>query len=208
MSLRQSQLSGYSSVKRAFDIIASLFGLFVLVIPLAVSALAVRISSPGRVIFRQKRIGLGGKEFTIYKFRTMTEEHIDEAGIFEPGNQRRITKVGKILRSTKLDEFPQLWNVVKGDMSLVGPRPEVRKWVDAYPDRWQRIHKLRPGITDLASIAFRNEEELLAKSDDPENKYLQEILPKKLDMYDEYLNTRSFWGDILIILKTIQRVFT
>lgn len=190
-------------MKRAFDIFASLSGLLVLAVPLCIAALAVKMTSPGKAIFCQERIGRNGKPFTIYKLRTMRIRPVYDNGGFEPGDRSRVTPVGKFLRATKLDEFPQLWNVLKGDMSLVGPRPEVEKWVIAYPDRWQKILKVRPGITDPASITFRNEEALLAGADDPERIYFQDVLPKKLDMYERYLENQSFWGDICLIFKTI-----
>ena len=116
--------------------------------------------------------------------------------------------MGAFLRKTKLDELPQLWNVLKGDMSIVGPRPEVRKWVDAYPDRWAKVLTVKPGITDPASIYYHNEEELLAQADDPEAYYRDHILPHKLDLYEEYVKTRSFYGDICLIIKTILTVFS
>lgn len=122
---------------------------------------------------------------------------------FDAGDKSRITKSGFFLRKTKLDELPQLWNVLIGDMSLVGPRPEVRKWVDVYPERWTKVLTVKPGITDPASIYYRNEEELLAKAADPEAYYRDHILPHKLDLYEEYVMTRSFCGDIYLILKTI-----
>lgn len=122
---------------------------------------------------------------------------------FEPGNTTRVTKTGKYLRKTKLDELPQLYNVLKGDLSLVGPRPEVRRWVDVYPERWAKIHSIRPGITDNASILFRNEEEILSESADPEQTYMEIILPTKLDLYENYLKNHSFFGDIKLILKTV-----
>ncbi len=125
------------------------------------------------------------------------------SGTFEAGDKSRITKTGAFLRKTKLDELPQLWNVLIGDMSLVGPRPEVRKWVDSYPERWAKVLTVKPGITDPASIYYRNEEELLAKADDPEACYRDHILPHKLDLYEEYVRTRSFCGDIYLIVKTI-----
>ena len=108
-----------------------------------------------------------------------------------------------LFRSTKLDELPQLWNVLRGDMSLVGPRPEVQKWVDVYPERWSRVLSLRPGITDNASLEFRNEEELLAASSNPEKTYSDEVLPRKLDLYEDYVQNHSLAGDIRIIFRTI-----
>lgn len=122
---------------------------------------------------------------------------------FEPGNTTRVTKIGKYLRKTKLDELPQLFNVLKGDLSLVGPRPEVKRWVDIYPERWAKIHSIRPGITDNASILFRNEEEILSGSADPEKTYREMILPIKLDLYENYLKNHSIFGDIKLIFKTV-----
>ncbi len=142
----------------------------------------------------------------LFKFRTMTVRKGTEQGSFDAGSAARVTRVGAFLRKTKLDELPQLWNVLKGDMSLVGPRPEVRKWVEAYPERWARVLTVRPGITDPASIEFRNEEDILAASPDPERTYREVILPRKLDLYEEYVRTRSFWGDVGILLKTVWAV--
>ena len=122
------------------------------------------------------------------------------------GNISRITPAGKFLRKTKLDELPQLFNVLTGDMSLVGPRPEDERWVEAYPDKWKRIHTVRPGITDRASVEFHNEEEILSESPDPENSYLNEILPRKLELCVRYADNHSFTGDIRIIILTIKTV--
>jgi len=154
------------------------------------------------IFFRQARVGINGTDFILYKFRTMRVERGAASGTFDAGDSSRITKIGAFLRKTKLDELPQLWNVFKGDMSLVGPRPEVRKWVDAYPQRWAKVLTVKPGITDPASIYYRNEEELLARSDDPVACYRDQILPHKLDFYEEYVRTRTFWGDISLIVKT------
>jgi lipopolysaccharide/colanic/teichoic acid biosynthesis glycosyltransferase len=129
-----------------------------------------------------------------------------EKGSFDAGSTTRVTRIGKILRKTKLDELPQLWNVLKGDMSLVGPRPEVRKWVEVYSERWCFVHQVRPGITDPASIKFRNEEEILSKSDNPEKTYKDEILPLKLSLYEQYVQDRTFLGDIKLIFQTLWTV--
>lgn len=126
-----------------------------------------------------------------------------EQGWFDAGSVARVTRFGRFLRKTKLDELPQLWNVLKGDMSLIGPRPEVRKWVEADPERWARVLAIRPGITDPASIEFRNEEEILASSQDPELMYRKVVLPRKLDYYEEYSAKQTFFGDVFIFLKTI-----
>lgn len=201
--MAQKQSGWRSRPKRALDLVCALIGLLVLSPVLLLIAIAVRASDGGRVLFRQTRVGTHGGDFTLLKFRTMRQMVAAEKGAFDAGNVSRVTPLGRLLRRTKLDELPQLWNVLRGDMSLVGPRPEVRKWVDAYPERWAFVHTVRPGITDPASIAYRNEEETLAASPDPERCYREEILPRKLDLYEEYVRTRTFWGDLGIILKTL-----
>jgi len=158
------------------------------------------------VLFRQMRVGVNGSGFLLNKFRTMRVVLGAASGAFDAGDTSRITKIGAFLRKTKLDELPQLWNVFIGDMSFVGPRPEVRKWVDAYPERWAKVLTVKPGITDPASIYYRNEEELLAQANDPVACYRDQILPHKLDLYEEYVRTRTFWGDIFLIFKTIMLV--
>jgi lipopolysaccharide/colanic/teichoic acid biosynthesis glycosyltransferase len=193
-------------MKRILDIVGALTGGVLLSPLLAVVWMAVVLESGRPGLFRQRRMGRRGSEFTLYKFRTMTVQRGTERGSFDAGSSARVTRVGKLLRKTKLDEFPQLWNVLVGDMSLVGPRPEVRKWVEAYPDRWAKVLAVRPGITDPASIEFRNEEELLAAAPNPETYYRKVILPRKLDLYEEYVETRSFWGDVGILLKTVWAV--
>jgi lipopolysaccharide/colanic/teichoic acid biosynthesis glycosyltransferase len=124
-------------------------------------------------------------------------------GEFSAGDKSRITKTGKVLRKIKIDEFPQFINVLKGEMSIVGPRPEVKKWTEVYPEKWAIVHTVKPGITDNASIEFRNEEELLAASDDPEKTYRDVILPRKLELYIDYVNKNSLYGDIKIIFQTV-----
>lgn len=161
---------------------------------------------PGPVLFCQQRIGHGGKVFRFNKFRSMRVLKEASSGSFDAGNYSRITPFGRFLRKTKLDELPQLINVLKGEMSFVGPRPEVKQWTEVYPEKWKIVHSVKPGITDNASIEFRNEEELLAKSNDPIKTYKEVILPRKLDLYIEYVNTHTFTGDIKIILKTIKAV--
>jgi lipopolysaccharide/colanic/teichoic acid biosynthesis glycosyltransferase len=193
-------------MKRILDIAGAFVGVVLISPLLAVVWLAVVLESGLPGLFRQRRMARGGSEFTLYKFRTMTVQRGTERGSFDAGSSARVTRVGKLLRKTKLDELPQLWNVLVGDMSLVGPRPEVRKWVEAYPDRWAKVLAVRPGITDPASIEFRNEEELLAAAPDPETYYREVILPRKLDLYEEYVETRSFWGDVGILLKTVWAV--
>jgi len=193
-------------MKRSFDVVLAIIG-FALVSPLLLIFSGLLLLSDGfPLFFRQQRLGLHGKAFLLYKFRTMTISNCGTEGSFDAGNKDRITRLGKFLRKTKIDELPQLWNVLTGDMSLVGPRPEVRKWVDAYPERWANVLAVRPGITDPASIYYRNEEELLTKADDPEAFYRNHVLPHKLDLYEEYLRSRTFWGDISLIFKTMLSV--
>ena len=191
-------------MKRLFDIIISFLGLIILSPILILIAIVVKVNSKGPVFFKQKRVGRSGKPFILYKFRSMTLFQLATEGIFEPGNVSRVTAVGKFFRRSKLDELPQLINVLIGDMSLVGPRPEVGNWVAVYPDAWKKILTVRPGITDNASIMFQNEESILAEVDDPEQVYREVILPKKLELYTDYVDNRSFLGDILIILRTIK----
>lgn len=190
-------------MKRLFDFVSSLCGILILLPLFVILAFAVVIDTGFPVFFLQKRVGLYGRPFYIYKFRTMTLLKDASQGSFDAGDSRRVTLVGRVLRRTKLDELPQLWNVLRGDMSLVGPRPEVQKWVDVYPERWSRVLSLRPGITDNASLEFRNEEELLAASSNPEKTYSDEVLPRKLDLYEDYVQNHSLAGDIRIIFRTI-----
>jgi len=159
---------------------------------------------------QKAEIMAAGRGFAAQARRKRTEDSKRwvESGEFDAGDTSRVTSVGRFLRKTKLDELPQLWNVLKGDMSLVGPRPEVRKWVEVYPERWARVLTVRPGITDPASIEFRHEEKLLATSQDPERTYRDEILPRKLALYEQYVATWSFWGDIAILIKTFWTVLT
>jgi lipopolysaccharide/colanic/teichoic acid biosynthesis glycosyltransferase len=190
-------------MKRQFDIFVAACGIIILTPLLLLIALAVLLDSGFPLLYLQIRVGKAGKDFWLAKFRTMSVKTETEKGVFEAGNTSRVTRVGRVLRKTKLDELPQLWNVLVGDMSLVGPRPEVRRWVDAYPDRWKIVLSIRPGITDSASILFRNEEEILACADNPELFYHDFILPRKLDLYTAYVEENSFWGDLCILAKTL-----
>ena len=169
---------------------------------MTVAALLVRCSGRGPVIYRQQRVGRHGIPFELLKFRTMS------AGSGAPltvGRDPRITTVGHWLRLTKIDELPQLVNVVKGDMSLVGPRPEVSRYVEQWPeDQRRHILSVRPGITDPASIYFRHEAHLLARADHPELFYVREVLPLKVKMYSEYVSTKSLSGDLSILLGTLR----
>lgn len=187
--------------KRAFDFLSALLGLLILSPLLLIIAIAIKLTSRGPVFFRQERIGLNFRPFQIVKFRTMYEGL--DGPLITARSDRRVTWVGRILRRIKFDELPQLWNVLKGDMSLVGPRPEVVKYVERFRDDYTEILSVRPGITDPASIAYRREDVLLAASDNPETKYVTEILPKKIAMSKEYVRTRSFAGDFILIVRTI-----
>lgn len=196
-------------IKRLFDVLASLLGLAILSPVMMAIALAVRLDSPGPVIFRQVRVGREGRPFQILKFRTMVPR-TDGPGTAAPitvGGDPRITRVGSFLRQAKLDELPQLLNVLRGDMSLVGPRPEVPEYVAHYPeDARKEILSVRPGITDSASIEFRDESAQLAESPDPERLYVEVILPRKIELYKRYVRNRTFAGDLQVILQTIGRV--
>lgn len=193
-------------IKRIFDISASFLGLIIILPILLLVTIFIVLLTPGPVFFIQTRIGKDGREFQLLKFRTMLVKPKILEGSFDVGDQSRITALGKILRKTKLDEIPQLINVLKGEMSLVGPRPEVKKWTAVYPEQWAFVHQVKPGITDNASIEFRNEEEILAQSSNPEKTYRDVILPRKLELYINYVNHHSFIGDLMIILRTIQTI--
>jgi len=193
-------------IKRIFDILSSAI-LLILLLPVEVLvALFIYLEDQGSIFFAQKRIGLNQRPFILYKFRSMTESNISSNGSFDAGDQSRVTNIGRILRKTKLDELPQLINVLIGDMSLVGPRPEVKKWVDMYPQQWAFVLTIKPGITDNAAILFRNEEEILSSVVNPEIHYKDIILPEKLNIYKEYINNHSFIGDIMIIFKTVYSI--
>ena len=190
--------------KRVFDIVCSFLGLVLLSPLLLLTALSVGLTSPGGVLFRQERMGKGGIPFTIYKFRTMRR---DNAGLkITTGRDSRVTPVGRVLRKTKLDELPQLLNVLKGDMSFVGPRPEVREYTDLYTAQQRQIFLVRPGITGLASIEFRNENDLLTASSDPNRTYVEETMPAKLKLDMAYLPRAGVWYDIQLIMKTLLAV--
>ncbi|WP_026727828.1 sugar transferase [Flavobacterium denitrificans] len=193
-------------MKRIIDFLFSLIGLVILIIPFIFIALLIKIKMPGPVFFVQSRVGRNGKLFKLFKFRTMSVASGKTSGSFDAGDSSRITPLGSVLRKTKMDELPQLINVFVGDMSIVGPRPEVQQWTQIYPDQWKIVHRIRPGITDNASIMFRNEEEILANSQDPTLTYKEEILPKKLRMYIDYVENHSVLMDAKIILTTIKEI--
>ena len=190
-------------MKRVFDLFLSIIGLLFLTPIFIFISLLVKLTDKGQVFYKQKRVGKNYKPFMLYKFRTMvTTDSLGDIS-FEPGNTPEITPVGKYLRKMKLDELPQLFNVLKGDMSIVGPRPEVEKWVAVYPEQWSKVLSVKPGITDNASILYRNEEMILASSDDPDKTYKEVILPAKLKCYEEYVKKNSLFGDLKLIFKTL-----
>jgi lipopolysaccharide/colanic/teichoic acid biosynthesis glycosyltransferase len=190
-------------MKRVLDVFLVSFFLWLILPLLIIGSVLILLFDGKPVFFIQQRIGFGGKVFNLVKFRTMSVDPVNVEGSFDVGSSARVTAVGALLRRTKLDELPQLWNVVRGDMSLVGPRPEVFKWVNTYPERWKKVHQVRPGVTDPASIIYRNEEQLLSQSSDPEKTYREEVLPHKLSLYESYVDNWSLLGDIKILLKTV-----
>jgi len=196
------------AAKRLFDVIAASAGLLLLAPLLLVVALWVRLDSPGPVLFRQQRVGRHGVLFDILKFRTMVARPYDDNGRqITVGRDPRITRAGRFLRSSKLDELPQLINVLQGTMSLVGPRPEVPRYVDCYPPAVRAdVLSVAPGITDLASILYKEESEILGRAADPERAYVETILPVKLAYYQRYVREQSFWLDLRIIFRTLAAV--
>ncbi|WP_462387483.1 sugar transferase [Acidovorax sp. Q11] len=194
--------------KRLFDLAFSTLALVLLAPVLVAVALLVRLDSPGGTFFRQTRVGRAGQPFRIYKFRTM-RAGADAAGpVITVGADARITRAGHWLRRTKLDELPQFINVLVGDMSIVGPRPEVARYVAMYPEAVRDIVlSVRPGITDLASIEFRDESTVLGQSSDPEQTYVQEILPIKLQYAAQYARAHTLWGDLKIIAQTTRALW-
>ncbi len=192
--------------KRAIDFTVSALGIVITSPFFLIAAVAVKFSGPGPVIFRHKRMGLGFKPFSTYKFRTMVSGADKTGASITSGGDARITPIGRILRKTKLDELPQLFNVLKGDMSLVGPRPEVEKYVTMFEADYRTVLSVRPGITDYAAVEFRNEEAVLARYADPQAAYAREILPAKISLYKKYISELSFWTDIKILAHTFAAV--
>lgn len=190
-------------IKRIFDIVMSLIGIIILSPLLIIVSMAIKISSPGNILFLQKRVGKNGEEFNIYKFRTMVSDAEKLGKQITVGNDNRITKVGAVLRKFKIDELPQLFNVLNGDMSLVGPRPEVPKYVSLYTEEQKKVLSIRPGITDMASLRYRDENDILGKVDNPEEYYINVIMQDKLKLNLEYIEKSNIIFDISLILKTI-----
>ena len=189
-------------MKRLFDIVASGLGLVVLSPLFLILAIWIKLDSKGPVFYRQVRVGLHNQDFRIFKFRSMRVGADKGSLVTIGGHDPRITRSGYFIRKFKLDELPQLINVFVGDMSLVGPRPEVRHYVDYWTLEQMRVLDVRPGITDPASIKFRNENELMEKAEDPEKYYIEVIMQEKIKLYLEYVDNHSFWGDMGLIFKT------
>lgn len=189
---------------RVLDFVFSLVGLIILAPVLLVLAVIIKLSSRGPVFYRQQRVGKHGKDFKLYKFRSMYTDAEKKGLLTVGGKDNRITPIGYYLRKYKVDELPQLINVLLGEMSLVGPRPEVRRYVDLYSAEQKQVLKVLPGITDYASIAFRNENELLGTAPDPEAMYVNEIMPKKIELNFSYINNRSVRNYFAIILQTFR----
>jgi len=192
--------------KRLFDLLFSLLGLLVLSPLLALIALVVKCSSPGGAFFLQERVGLAGKTFRICKFRSMVADAHRKGPGITAGGDPRVTRIGSLLRRWKLDELPQLWNVLKGEMSLVGPRPELAYYVQTYTTAQLAVLSVRPGITDPASLEYRNEEELLETATDRERFYKQVVLPAKLALNLEYIQNLSFAHDIAVVMRTLKAI--
>ena len=193
-------------IKRLFDVVAAVAGLLVLSPLFALVALAIKLTSRGPVFFRQERVGRDFQTFRIYKFRTMVVDAPRLGGQITAGRDPRITSIGHLLRKTKLDELPQLLNVLFGEMSLVGPRPEVPKYVEMFRPQFAEVLSVRPGITDLASVKYRDENEILGRADDPEAAYVNQVLPDKLALATEYVRRASFWFDVRLIFATFWKV--
>lgn len=192
-------------LKRLFDIIFALLFLILLIPLFIIIAAIIALESKGGVFFKQVRVGKNGKLFTLYKFRSMRQSNQNNK-LITTSNDERITRVGKVIRKTKLDELPQLLNILKGDMSFVGPRPEVPKYVELYTDEQKKVLSIKPGLTDYASLYYINESDLLAKVENPEEYYIKVIMPKKIDYALQYIENKSIITDISILFKTVLRL--
>lgn len=190
-------------IKRGFDIIASFIGCIVLLPIFTIISILIKIDSKGPILFKQDRVGKNGEIFKILKFRTMVINAEKLGKQITVGEDNRITKVGRFLRKYKLDELPQLFNVLKGDMSLVGPRPEVPKYVKLYNEEERKVLNVKPGITDFASIEYRDENEILGKVENPEEYYIDIIMKHKLQLNLKYISKNNIFIDIKIILRTL-----
>ena len=206
-NLKDKKNSFYAKYgKRIFDLFLAIPSLIILSPVFLISAILIKLESPGPIIFAQERIGQNGKIFKLYKFRTMIKDASKVGPPVTTANDPRITKVGKLLRKYKIDEMLQIINIIKGDMSVIGPRPEIKKYVEMFKDEYKEILKIKPGMTDYALIAFRNEEEILAKFENVEEGYIKEIMPKKIELYKKYIKDMSLLTDIKIFFKSIWEI--
>jgi len=195
--------------KRAFDLLAAVIGLALLGLPMLAAAAWIKLDSPGPVFFRQERVGRHGKRFRIHKFRTMRVDAESAGPQLTVGADARITRAGAVLRAHRLDELPQFLDVLAGDMSLVGPRPDVPRYVEQWPPALRdRVLAVRPGMTDPASLEFRDEASLLARAADPEREYLEVILPRKLARAADYADHASLWSDLAVIGRSVGVLLT
>ncbi len=195
-------------LKRGFDVVSSLIGIILLFPFLLILWISIQLESSGGGFYCQIRVGKNGIDFRLWKFRTM-KTGADKKGLLTIGGRdSRVTRIGYYLRKYKLDELPQLINVLVGDMSIVGPRPEVRKYVELYSQDQRMVLSVKPGITDYASIEYSNENELLAQSENPERTYIEEVLPAKLELNQKYLNDQGFFIDLRIIFQTIKKIIS
>ena len=191
-------------LKRLFDVLSALLGLLVFGLPMLAVAAWIRLDSAGPVFFRQERVGRHGKVFRIHKFRTMTVDAEQRGPLLTVGVDARVTRVGRVLRANRLDELPQFLDVLAGEMSLVGPRPDVPRYVELWPPALrERVLAVRPGITDPASLKFRDEATLLAQAADPEREYVDVILPRKLALAADYADHASLWTDLAVIVRSV-----
>lgn len=193
-------------MKRIFDITLSIFGIIILSPFYVVVSFLILIDSKGGVLYKQDRVGLNGHIFKVFKFRTMNPDSFSKGALTVGSRDPRITSIGYYLRKYKLDELPQLFNVLFGDMSFVGPRPEVKKYTDLYSDEQKKVLSVRPGITDYASIKFRNENDLLSETDEPEKLYIDVIMPEKLALNMKYILDNNVFKDIEIIFSTFYTI--
>jgi lipopolysaccharide/colanic/teichoic acid biosynthesis glycosyltransferase len=196
----------YINLKRIFDIFFSILGLLILLIPFLIISVIIVLDSPGGIFYRQVRVGKNGVDFKLLKFRSMRTDSDKQGLLTVGGRDNRITKIGYYIRKYKIDELPQLINVLKGDMSLVGPRPEVRKYVDLYNVEQLKVLNVKPGITDYASILYSKENEILGKAADPEKVYIEEIMPAKLNLNLKYINEQGLLTDLKMIFKTLLKI--
>jgi len=192
--------------KRMFDLLLSIPSLIILSPVYLLSAILIKLDTPGPILFSQDRIGQNGKPFRLYKFRTMVKDAAKIGPPVTTAHDPRITKTGRLLRKFKVDEMLQVMNIVKGDMSVIGPRPEVKKYIDIFAEEYKDILKIKPGMTDYALIVFRNEEDILSRFQNVEEGYIKEVMPEKIKLYRQYLSEMSLKTDIKIFFQTIWEI--